>query len=88
VVLTAYAALTVGYQLRRLGYREAERALQARRRGRRLTAPPRRTIELFFNVDHPERTRFDLEQVRSDLRADLAALDAARATVWAEALPD
>jgi 4-amino-4-deoxy-L-arabinose transferase-like glycosyltransferase len=90
VVLTAYRGATVGYQLRRLGYRERdgrfEHAMGGRRfELRRLATHP---SSLFFNVDHPERTRFDLEQVRSDLRADLAALDPARATVWVEALPD
>jgi 4-amino-4-deoxy-L-arabinose transferase-like glycosyltransferase len=89
VVLTAYRGATVGYQLRRLGYRERGGRFEDAARGRRFELRRLAThpSSLFFNVDHPERTRFDLEQVRADLRADLAALDPARATVWVEALP-
>jgi hypothetical protein len=88
VVFTAYRGATVGYYLRRLGWREEagsfERPDGARFTLRRLATHP---SSLFFNVDHPERTRFDLEEIRLDLRGDLAALDPERATVWVEALP-
>jgi 4-amino-4-deoxy-L-arabinose transferase-like glycosyltransferase len=89
VVLTAYRGATVGYYLRRLGYRERagtfDRSAERRFALRRLPTHP---SSLFFNVDHPERTGFDLEQTRLDLRGYLAELDPARATVWVEVLPE
>jgi hypothetical protein len=88
VLFTAYRGATVGYYLRRLGWRE-EAGSFAAPGGRRFTLRrlPTHPSSLFFNVDHPERTRFDLEQTRLDLRGYLAALDPARATVWVEILP-
>jgi hypothetical protein len=89
VVMTAYRGATVGYYLRRLGYREQAGIFQAPG-GRRVSLRrlPTHPSSLFFNVDHPERTRFDLEQTRLDLHGYLAALDPARATVWVEVLPE
>jgi hypothetical protein len=88
VVFTAYRGATVGYYLRRLGWREQAGRLEGPS-GRRFTLRrlPTHPSSLFFNVDHPERTRFDLEQTRLDLRGYLAELDPARATVWVEVLP-
>lgn len=88
VLFTAYRGATVGYYLRRLGWRE-EAGSFATPGGRRFTLRrlPTHPSSLFFNVDHPERTRFDLEQTRLDLRGYLAALEPARATVWVEILP-
>jgi len=88
VVLTAYRGATVGYYLRRLGYREQAGSFEGPG-GRRFTLRrlPTHPSSLFFNVDHPERPRFDLEQTRLDLRGYLAELDPARATVWVEVLP-
>ncbi len=89
VVFTAYRGATVGYYLRRLGYREQAGRFDGPA-GRRfaLRRLPTHPSSLFFNVDHPERTRFDLEQTRLDLRGYLAELDPARATVWVEVLPE
>jgi hypothetical protein len=88
VVLTAYRGATVGYYLRRLGLREGPGSFE-RPDGRRfaLRRLPTHPSSLFFNVDHPERTRFDLDQTRLDLRGYLAELDPERATVWLEVLP-
>jgi hypothetical protein len=87
VLFTAYRGATVGYYLRRIGYREARGVFERERRFtlRRLPTHP---SSLFFNVDHPERTSYSLEQTREDLRGYLAALDPARNTVWLEALPE
>jgi 4-amino-4-deoxy-L-arabinose transferase-like glycosyltransferase len=88
VVFTAYRGATVGYYLRRLGYREREGTFESAQRRFTLRRLPTHPSSLFFNVDHPERTRFDLEQTRLDLRGYLAELDPARATVWVEVLPE
>ena len=89
VVLSVYRGATVGYYLRRLGYREADGRFESPS-GRSFTLRrlPTHPSSLFFNVDHPERPRFDLEQTRLDLRGYLAQLDPARATVWLEVLPE
>ena len=88
VLFTASRGATVGYYLRRLGWREEAGRFEAPS-GRRFTLRrlPTHPSSLFFNVDHPERTRFDLEETRLDLRGYLAGLDPARATVWVEVLP-
>jgi len=89
VLLSAYRGATVGYYLRRLGYREGDGRFESPAgRGFALRRLPTHPSSLFFNVDHPERTRFDLDQTRLDLRGYLAALDPARATVWVEVLPE
>ena len=89
VVLSAYRGATVGYYLRRLGYREGDGRFEAASgRGFALRRLPTHPSSLFFNVDHPERPRFDLEETRLDLRGYLAALDPAHATVWVEVLPE
>lgn len=89
VVLSAYRGATVAYYLRRLGYREHDGRFESPS-GRRfaLRRLPTHPSSLFFNVDHPERPRFDLEETRLDLRGYLAELDPARATVWVEVLPE
>lgn len=89
VLMTAYRGATVGYYLRRLGYREHRGSFEHAETGRRFTMRrlPTHPSSLFFNVDHPERTRFRLETTRLDLRGYLAELDPERSTVWVEVLP-
>ena len=89
VVLSVYRGATVAYYLRRLGYRESDGRFESPSgRAFALRRLPTHPSSLFFNVDHPERPRFDLEQTRLDLRGYLAELDPASATVWVEVLPE